>query len=162
MLSDPTSRAYGLSVDGHLFRSTLRSFRSIRRRAGRCVWNYLPDLALPLYDIPPIPPATIMFPAILRRISVRCRYRGDKRGRLAGTKGWIRKERDCGASENCAETRPSFPWSSDGRGPRAFIMLVRRSGHAPPKTLVAIETIAIHYSKPGRENGILSCSFRVN
>jgi hypothetical protein len=33
------------------------------------------------------------------------------------------------------------------------MVLVRLSGHALPKTLVAIEAIAVYYSKPGRQNG---------
>jgi type VI secretion system Hcp family effector len=50
--------------------------------------------------------------------------------------------------------RPSFPLTPTGRGHRPlFMVLVRLSGHALPKTLVAIEAIAVYYSKPARQNG---------
>ena len=57
-------------------------------------------------------------------------------------------------SENCAKTRLSFPLTRARRRHRPlFMVLVRFSGHALPKTLVAIEAIAVYYSKPGRQNG---------
>jgi hypothetical protein len=57
-------------------------------------------------------------------------------------------------SENCAETRPSFPLTRAGRGHRPlFMVLVRLPGEPLVRKLVKLKAIALYYLKLGSQNG---------